>query len=579
MKKAIFFFSIMINLSPIFSDNITLCYHQFGYSFSNIYGLTPELFKWQINYLRENRLKIYSESEMIDFYTKKDLTNDNNIFITIDDGWKSILNVTDFIEKEKIEATVFLIPYILDRGKKYLTMKQVDYLKSIKNITFGSHGYSHRVLRNLTDDEIDQEIVESKKELETILDKKIRTFSYPYGEYDKNSYNMVKKNYKLAFTTSGGINSKNEPKFLIKRYILLNTTTFGEFKDIINQLVGGDLGYKILSRGYGNNKFKYFNFEKIKLYRFGNQENHKKILIIPSSNTAPAWFNKTVESFTEKGITSYVMVTRNNNIQIYRPEKELRSINNWSLDDYIEDIKTAIDNVYTKEKIVVITWQDGFDLLMATIKKYNYSDKIGLILTINPSILADKKSDFENNIKNLSKQSDKGKYSIRDLDVFLKLKTLSDLAILDERGASPFSKRLDFKSDTNLNIFLKYLNLSYNQKFSFDEDVTTDDFKSVFFSPMPAFNKLVPINLIEGINNFWINNLEADNNKDITFDTVILFSDYYKKNLRRIKNTFDNLNIKNQIPLGNYSISEIFLSNKTISLINREIDYFFMLDF
>lgn len=574
-KRNIVFYFLIINIFSVFCNNITLCYHQFGYSFSSIYGVSPELFKWQINYLKENNIRIINEKEMLYLFSKRginDLSSDNNAYITVDDGWKGILNITEFIREEKIPVTFYLIPYIVNVGRKYINNEEIKYLKSIDSITFGSHGYSHKPLFKLKDEEYEEEIVKSKESLENMLGTKIKTFSYPYGEYDTTSYKLVKNNYKIAFTTSAGTNDKESYRYLLKRHLLFSTTTFGEYKEMIDKFLNRENGHKIISIGYGNNGFKYFNYERIKLYRFGAKNNSDRVLIIPSSNTAPAWFYKEIDSLKDRNITSFSMVTRNNNIPIYRPEKELKTINNWGLPDYMEDVKAAIDNIYNNKKIVIITWQDGFDLLMSTIEKYNYNEKIGLVIAINPSVMGSSKNDFNKNIEKLDNLLKNGKYSIRDLNVFMKLKLLSDMAVLNKEGISPYSKRLGYKKGTNFDIFLKYFNQSYNQTIRFGEDILVEDLNNVCLSPLPVFNKIISINLIRDINNFWLNKYESETKDKINVKTVFIYSSYYEKNTERIINCCNNLSIGDMINLGEKTITEILLSDKTVDLINRKID-------
>ena len=87
---------------------------------------------------------------------------------------------------------------------RFMTWGQVkDSAKG--KITIGANTVSHPFLTNLTDHEIKDEIVKSKKKLEKKLSIEIKCFCYPSG--DKNRYieEIVKKTgFLCACSTNPG---------------------------------------------------------------------------------------------------------------------------------------------------------------------------------------------------------------------------------------------------------------------------------------------------------------------------------------------------------------------------------------
>ena len=82
----------------------------------------------------------------------------------------------------------------------------------------GSHSSNHRRLTLVDRDEMIQEISKSKFDLERITESKVDTFCYPYGIYDENIVDEVKKNYSYALTTKRSRYDKNKhTKYLIPR--------------------------------------------------------------------------------------------------------------------------------------------------------------------------------------------------------------------------------------------------------------------------------------------------------------------------------------------------------------------------
>lgn len=63
-----------------------------------------------------------------------------------------------------------------------------------------------------------EEITKSKKELESLVDKKIYHFAYPFGHYDNVLKDIVKDFFKTAFTTEKNIVKPNTDRYAIPRY-------------------------------------------------------------------------------------------------------------------------------------------------------------------------------------------------------------------------------------------------------------------------------------------------------------------------------------------------------------------------
>ena len=72
-------------------------------------------------------------------------------------------------------------------------------------ITVGSHTLSHPILTTLSAEELESEILESRRCLEQRLHRKVDFFCYPNGAYDKRAYQLVQKTYRAAVTTESGV--------------------------------------------------------------------------------------------------------------------------------------------------------------------------------------------------------------------------------------------------------------------------------------------------------------------------------------------------------------------------------------
>jgi peptidoglycan/xylan/chitin deacetylase (PgdA/CDA1 family) len=104
--------------------------------------------------------------------------------------------------------------------RSFLNWDEVREMSDTGLISFGSHTDNHRILTELRDDEIYQELYESKKKM--ISEKAVGTdfipFSYPNGDHDDRVVTIVKEaGYHVAVTTEKGWNSYDAPMFRLNR--------------------------------------------------------------------------------------------------------------------------------------------------------------------------------------------------------------------------------------------------------------------------------------------------------------------------------------------------------------------------
>ena len=104
----------------------------------------------------------------------------------------------------------------IKENRSMLTWEEIIEMNN-NGIDFGSHGCSHRIMPALTDDEIERELIESKRIIEGKLGREINLFAYPNGDYSNHIRDLVMKcGYICALATKG----KKEPESDINIYSL-----------------------------------------------------------------------------------------------------------------------------------------------------------------------------------------------------------------------------------------------------------------------------------------------------------------------------------------------------------------------
>ena len=114
-------------------------------------------------------------------------TNAKPVVITFDDGYADFYRYAfPVLSEYGFSATVFVITGLMKpqrmsfKGTECLTLPEVRELHS-QGISFGSHTASHRDLRLLKQDEVENELSGSKKSLEDALGAPVKSFAYPFA--------------------------------------------------------------------------------------------------------------------------------------------------------------------------------------------------------------------------------------------------------------------------------------------------------------------------------------------------------------------------------------------------------------
>ena len=160
-------------------------------------------------------LKNYNTlSETLEDYGLKKLVDlpDEELLDSIRDHVRGLKSLP-YDQIQKIMHTLS-ISGVIDHGDVdvYLDWELVREMHN-SVISFGSHACSHRILTRLDDDEINEELARSRKELEQAVGHPITTIAYPNGNYDERLGELARSHgYKLGFGTEfGSVSHTDEP--------------------------------------------------------------------------------------------------------------------------------------------------------------------------------------------------------------------------------------------------------------------------------------------------------------------------------------------------------------------------------
>ena len=198
---------------------------------SEVYNVPPEEFNAQLDYLQQKGYTTITLQEFMQAKHGKISLPEKIIVLTFDDGYENIYTeMLPILEAHKMKAVVYVIANEL--GKEgYLTLEQVKDMQR-RGIEIGSHTADHLPLVMLDEENLINQVRNSKIFLEWSGLETIFSFSYPNGAYNSKLAAFVRsEGYLSAVTGDVGLNTLDSDPYTLKR-VHIRCPRFGitEFK-------------------------------------------------------------------------------------------------------------------------------------------------------------------------------------------------------------------------------------------------------------------------------------------------------------------------------------------------------------
>lgn len=168
-------------------------------------------FKQKINILRNGGYQFISITDAYEHLKKDKFRCKKYAVLTFDDGYKSLMKVLPWLQKQQISVTLFINGKYLD-GKSYRETPKEQYLTydelfalTSPLIEIGHHGWEHKSVNEMSE----AELIESMQKNIEILSshpRYIPFWAYTYGRHDKNSDIILSDNGVKPVLVNGGKN-------------------------------------------------------------------------------------------------------------------------------------------------------------------------------------------------------------------------------------------------------------------------------------------------------------------------------------------------------------------------------------
>lgn len=231
------------------------------------HDVASNVFEKHIKHLISN-YNVISLELLVSAIYNQDFTElpQKSVVITFDDGHANNIKLLHIFHKYSICPTIYVCTQIINTNRHFwfkiegLSKREKEHLKRIPNeqritnlevssnfkpilefndrqalnldelkemmscVDFQPHTQTHPILPNSTELECKQEILESKRDLEKMLDLECLHFSYPNGDYTEREIEIVKEGgFRSARTTDIGWNTINTSPYKLKAIPIADT--------------------------------------------------------------------------------------------------------------------------------------------------------------------------------------------------------------------------------------------------------------------------------------------------------------------------------------------------------------------
>lgn len=210
-----------------------LCYHRIRNILPSdgenmkTYSVTPAAFAQQMKALHDNGFHTILPQQLHDYLVHGTKLPQKPVLITFDDTREEQYRVgTSEMNKYGFKAVFFIMTISINRPG-YMTKTQIKDL-SDKGHCIGAHSWDHNPVTKYKGTDWDVQLLNPKKQLESITGKPVNYFAYPSGIWDKTAFPKLKSNgYQLAFILSAK-SDPHEPLYTIRRLIVSGSLSADE---------------------------------------------------------------------------------------------------------------------------------------------------------------------------------------------------------------------------------------------------------------------------------------------------------------------------------------------------------------
>lgn len=195
-----------------------LAYHRVGPAKGDhVPTVSTEAFERQMAFLARHHYRVLPLSELMDALDRGEPMPRRATVITFDDGCEETATVAwPILKRHGFPATVFVTPAEVGQPG-FVTWEQVTTMAQ-DGMTIGSHTMHHRYLPLVKPEDLDEELMGSKRIVEQHIGRAVDFLSYPIGGFTSQAQAVAKQaGYRAAVTTNRTFSTLRFDRFAIRR--------------------------------------------------------------------------------------------------------------------------------------------------------------------------------------------------------------------------------------------------------------------------------------------------------------------------------------------------------------------------
>ncbi len=144
-------------------------------------NIEPHVFEQQLVTLKNAGYTFIWTSELEEIIKNKKLQDKKYVIITFDDGYKDFYtDAYPILKKHNVKAVNYVSYYFLDTPN-YMDTTDIEEIVKSNLVEFGSHTLTHVDITTLSKKDALDNLIKSKKYLESKFGIEVKSFAYPYG--------------------------------------------------------------------------------------------------------------------------------------------------------------------------------------------------------------------------------------------------------------------------------------------------------------------------------------------------------------------------------------------------------------
>ncbi len=223
-----------------------LMYHHVNDHKGDMVTVTPETFEMQMQYLSKAGYRTLNTGELLSYINGDLQLKEKAVMITFDDGWlDNYIHAYPVLKKYGIKAVIFIVtnwiheasenisesnPHIPTHDEAATLIRQNEGHRVVLNwdmvremeesglVEFHSHTQNHVKCHHLSENDLSEEVHQSKEIIEEKLGTECNCLCWPMGRYNDVAVKTAgEAGYKALFTTNHGVVSAASDPFAIRR--------------------------------------------------------------------------------------------------------------------------------------------------------------------------------------------------------------------------------------------------------------------------------------------------------------------------------------------------------------------------